>query len=59
MVAQLDFSATWRFSDMWSLSLNLNNLTDEPYRVYEGSPNRPIQEEIYGWWGTIGLKFDM
>ena len=56
---QLDFSATFRFTDRWSVSLNLNNLTDEPYRVYEGSPNRPIQEEIYGWWGTIGLKFDM
>jgi TonB-dependent receptor len=56
---QLDFSATFRFSEMWSLSLNLNNLTDEPYRVYEGSPDRPIQEEIYSWWGTIGLKFDL
>jgi TonB-dependent receptor len=56
---QLDFSATFRFTDRWSVSLNLNNLTDEPYRVYEGSPDRPIQEEIYGWWGTIGLKFDM
>jgi TonB-dependent receptor len=56
---QLDASATFRFDDRWSLSLQLNNLTDEPYRVYEGVSNRPIQEEYYGWWGTLGVKFDL
>jgi TonB-dependent receptor len=56
---QLDFSATFRINEMFSLALQLNNLTDEPYRVYEGAEDRPIQEEIYGWWGTIGLKFDL
>lgn len=56
---QLDLSATVRLNDRFSVSLSLNNLTDEPYRVYEGTPNRTVQEEIYGWWGTLGLKFDM
>jgi TonB-dependent receptor len=56
---QLDFTTTFRFNDRFSLALQLNNLTDEPYRVYEGSSDRPIQEEYYGWWGTLGLKFDL
>ena len=56
---QLDLTAMFRFNEQFSLSLQLNNLTDEPYRVYEGSVDRPIQEEIYGWWGTLGLKFDL
>ena len=56
---QLDFTSTFRFSSRWSLTLQLNNLSDEPYRVYEGRVDRPIQEEYYGWWGTLGLKFDL
>lgn len=56
---QLDLAATVRLTDLFSLSLQLNNLTDEPYRVYEGVENRPNQEEIYSWWGTVGLKIDL
>ncbi len=54
---QLDFSASQRINDRFRLYLELINLTDEPFRVFEGTPDRPIQEEIYSWWGTIGLKF--
>ena len=35
------------------------NLTNEPYRRYEGVTDRPIQEEYYQWWATFGLKFDL
>lgn len=55
---QLDFSATQRLTDRLSLFLEAVNLTDEPFRVYEGTPDRPIQEEIYSWWATLGLKVD-
>ena len=48
-----------RLNSRFSLSLQLNNLDDEPFRVYEGSPDRPVQEEYYGWWGTVGVKFDL
>jgi len=39
--------------------LELINLTDEPYRVFEGTEDRPRQEEYYGWWGTLGVRFDL
>ena len=38
--------------------LELVNLTDEPYRVYEGVSDRTRQEELYGWWGTFGFRWD-
>jgi TonB-dependent receptor len=56
---QFDFSASLRLTNMLSLSLQLMNLGDEPYRVYEGRSDRPIQEEYYGSWGTLGLKINL
>jgi TonB-dependent receptor len=55
---QIDFRARYQFSDAWSLFLELVNLTDEPYRVYEGVSDRTRQEELYGWWGTFGFRWD-
>jgi TonB-dependent receptor len=56
---QLDVSASLRLTDTLSLSLQIINLTDEPFRVYQGRPDRPIQEEYYGMWGTLGLKLNL
>lgn len=56
---QIDFSASLVLTDKLSLSLQLMNLGDEPYRVYEGRADRPIQEEYYGSWGVLGLKFNL
>jgi TonB-dependent receptor len=56
---QLDFLGRVQVSDKLSLVLELINLTDEPYRVYEGSSDRPRQEEYYSWWGILGLRFDL
>ncbi|HEX9730851.1 MAG TPA: TonB-dependent receptor [Thermoanaerobaculia bacterium] len=53
---QLDLSAHQRINDRWSLYLELLNLIDEPFWVYEGVPDRPIQVEYYSWWGTLGFK---
>ena len=55
---QFDFSSSLRLTNILSLSLQLMNLGDEPYRVYEGRTDRPIQEEYYGSWGTLGLKIN-
>jgi TonB-dependent receptor len=55
---QLDFSAQQRLGKNVSLYLEAVNLTDEPYRVYEGTSDRPLQEEYYMWWGTIGVKLN-
>jgi TonB-dependent receptor len=56
--AQLDVAASQRVAGGLRLFLELNNLTNEPLRYYEGSVDRPIQEEYYSWWGAFGLKWD-
>jgi TonB-dependent receptor len=53
---QVDLSASVLLGESLRLVLELNNLTDEPLRYYEGSSNRPIQEEYYSWWGTLGVR---
>ena len=56
---QLDFLGRVQLSKKMSLVLEVINLTDEPYRVFEGTESRPRQEEYYGWWGTLGVRFDL
>lgn len=55
---QIDFSARQRLTDKLRLFVELINLDDEPFRVYEGTPDRPIQEEYYSWWGMVGLEWN-
>jgi TonB-dependent receptor len=55
---QLDVALGHQLTDQVRLFVELNNLTDEPLRFYEGSSDRPIQEEYYHWWGTFGVKWD-
>lgn len=55
---QVDLAGRQRITRKLSVFFELINLTDEPYRVYQGSPDRPIQEEYYKWWGTLGFKLD-
>jgi len=56
---QFDFSAAFRLTNMLSLSLQIMNLGDEPFRVYEGTADRPVQQEYYGSWGTLGVKINL
>jgi TonB-dependent receptor len=53
---QLDLAASVQVAKTARLVLELNNLTDEPLRYYEGTSDRPIQEEYYSWWGTLGVR---
>jgi TonB-dependent receptor len=55
---QIDFSASQRLGGGFRLFAEIVNLNDEPWRLYEGTPDRPIQEEYYSWWGTFGIKWD-
>ena len=55
--SQLDLTASMRITRGMRVYLELVNLTNEPLRYYEGSPDRPIQEEYYRWWGTFGVKW--
>jgi TonB-dependent receptor len=56
--AQLDLAASQRITKGLRLFAEVNNLTNEPLRYYEGVADRPIQEEYYRWWGTFGVKWD-
>jgi TonB-dependent receptor len=56
---QFDFLARYQITEKFSVYLEWINIGDEPYRVYEGTSDRPRQEEYYGWWGTIGFRFDL
>jgi TonB-dependent receptor len=57
--AQLDFLFHVQVGKQWGLVLEFINITDEPYTVYEGSPDFIRQQEYYGWWATLGVRFDL
>jgi TonB-dependent receptor len=54
---QLDFSGAYRFTPSTSLFLELVNLTNEPFRTYQGVSVRPRQEEFYESWGRLGVRY--
>jgi TonB-dependent receptor len=54
---QLDLQLQFRITDQFTVFGQVYNLTDERYRRYVGSPDQPLQEEYYSWWGLLGLKF--
>lgn len=56
---QLDLAASVQLGKFLRLFFQFNNLTDEPLRYYIGSSDRPIQEEYYSWWGTLGLRYTL
>jgi hypothetical protein len=55
---EIDFSASQRINKHARIFIDLINLGNDPYRVYIGVPNRPIQEERYKIWAITGIKFD-
>lgn len=52
----VDFSASYTF-DRWTVFAELSNLTNEPLKYHQGSPQRPLQVEYYGRRAQIGLKY--
>ncbi|MCG6950582.1 MAG: TonB-dependent receptor [Acidobacteria bacterium] len=57
--AQLDFLLRVQISDEFSVVLEAINITNEPYTVFEGVADRIRQQEYYGWWATLGVRFDL
>lgn len=53
---QLDLTVSQALTGNIRLYLSALNLTDQPLRFYEGSPDRPIQEELYNWWMSLGAR---
>lgn len=55
---QLDLSISQRLTKNVRLFFDALNLTNQPYRVYESTGTRPVQEEYYRPWMMGGIKID-
>lgn len=53
---QLDVNISQRVKGNIRVFADFLNLTNAPLRYYVGVSTRPIQEEYYRWWTTIGVK---
>ena len=55
----LDLSTSYKISPKVRVYLELNNLTNEPLRYYQGSSNRPEQTEYYSLRGIMGVNLNL
>ena len=55
----LDFNANVALNNNLSLYLNLNNITNQPLRYYQGVSSRTMQMEYYDMRLIFGLKYDL
>ena len=55
----LDFNAGFAINKNLRVYANVNNITGQPLRYYQGRKNRTMQSEYYGQRIQIGLKYDM
>ncbi|WP_276165428.1 TonB-dependent receptor [Zobellia alginiliquefaciens] len=59
----LDISASQRITKKLSAFVQVNNITDQDEREFFGDPNEDFsrihQTEGYGFWGSVGLKYEL
>lgn len=55
----LDFNANVAINKHLSLYLNVNNITNQPLRYYQGVKSRTMQMEYYEKRLTFGVKYDL
>ncbi len=55
----LDFNASFSINKSLSIYFDLNNITDQPLRYYQGIKERTMQSEWYGRKITFGLKYNL
>lgn len=55
----LDFNATVFLSKNLQVYANLNNITNQPLRYYQGVKDRTMQMEYYSTRLTFGVKYDL
>lgn len=55
----VDFNVSYAINSNLRIYADLNNLTDQPLRYYQGVANRTMQTEYYGRRLTFGLKYDL
>lgn len=55
----LDFNASFAISPSLRIFVDVNNITDQPLRYYQGVSGRTMQSEYYGRRLSFGLKYDL
>ncbi|MDN5200351.1 TonB-dependent receptor [Fulvivirgaceae bacterium BMA10] len=55
----LDINGSYAFKPNWRVFFELNNLTNQPLRYYQGISERTMQEEFYNVRMNLGVKFDL
>jgi len=55
----LDFNASFQVNSNLSVYADLNNITNQPLRYFQGIKERTQQVEFYGQRFTFGLKYDL
>ncbi|WP_282112160.1 TonB-dependent receptor [Maribacter stanieri] len=55
----LDFNATFQINKNLSVYADLNNITNQPLRYFQGVKERTQQIEFYGQRFSLGLKYDL
>jgi len=55
----LDFNGSYAFNKKLRFFAEINNITNQPLRYYQGDKSRTAQIEFYGPRMNFGLKFDL
>ena len=55
----VDLNASYTINNKLRLFSEVNNLTNQPLRYYQGVESRTFQEEFYNARFSAGLKFDL
>ncbi|WP_282041523.1 TonB-dependent receptor [Winogradskyella flava] len=55
----VDFNVSYAINSNLRIYADLNNITDQPLRFYQGISSRTMQAEYYGRRLTFGLKYDL
>lgn len=55
----VDFNVSYAVNTNLRVYADVNNITDQPLRFYQGQSNRTMQAEFYGRRVTFGLKYDL
>lgn len=55
----LDINGSYKFTDQFSFFFEINNLTNQPLRYFQGVSSRVMQLEYYNTRATAGIKFNL
>ncbi|TRX58872.1 TonB-dependent receptor [Fulvivirga sp. M361] len=55
----LDLNGSYAFTPQWRFFFEVNNLTNQPLRYYQGIEERTMQIEFYNVRFNAGIKFDL